>query len=205
MTKSDRDPLAIRDRLPGHGTFDSGDLADEEVADRTIVHRDCQALHREVPAPDKGAEIEHHPVSSRRGGARQIRGGFPARWSRYARVPARPSRCGGRRRYYPRRENRQTLRELHLRLPADACRRHAHGEAVLDEGLELLLRLPEVEDVETVRAEPGCVELSAVGRLAFPVHRKPHLLVLLFRHLGPIHHHHSRHDVFLRSKLRPGE
>src|SRR3954470_5389780 len=76
MTKSDRDPLAIRDRRPGHGTFDSGDLADEEVADRTIVHRDCQALHREGPAPDKGAEIEHHPVSSTHGGARQFEAAF---------------------------------------------------------------------------------------------------------------------------------
>src|SRR3954451_8111201 len=104
------------------------------------------------------------------------------------------------------REDGQAVGELHLRLAADARRGHSGGEAVLDEIFELFFRVPEIEDVESVAAEPRGMELRAVGGVAFPIHRQPHLLVLFFRHLGPMHQHHSRHDSFLRATYgRPAE
>src|SRR5882757_6086840 len=39
------------------------------------------------------------------------------------------------------------------------------------------------------------MELRARGRLPFPVHVAADLLVLLFRHLGPMHRHHSCHEL----------
>src|SRR5205823_3317074 len=57
---------------------------------------------------------------------------------------------------------------------------------------------------EAVAAQPRRVELATVRSVAFPVYRQPYLLVLLFRHLGPMHQHHSRHDSFLRANYGGG-
>ena len=85
--------------------------------------------------------------------------------------------------------------DLRLALRADLLDRAS--EALLHEAVELLRRLPHVDDVDAAVAEVRDVEDRAVRVLALPLRDRPHRVVLLARDAVPPHLHDTCHASLL--------
>jgi hypothetical protein len=86
--------------------------------------------------------------------------------------------------------------DRHLGLRPDPDFLHDRHQPLFRERLEVLRRLPEIENVEAVVAEPGDVKLRTGGDVGFPLHFAAYPFVLIDRDLGPVHRHHDCHEPF---------
>lgn len=69
---------------------------------------------------------------------------------------------------------------------------HRH-QPLVGEALEVLRRLPDVDDVEAVVLRPGDVRQAAGGPVDLPADAPTRLLLLVDADLGPVHDHDGRH------------
>src|SRR3954453_17568086 len=87
--------------------------------------------------------------------------------------------------------------DLHLWLALDANLLHPRHQALVDELLELLRRLPDVGHSGALAVEADHMELCTGGYVSLPVHQLPHAVVLVGGYALPLHDHDDCHRAHL--------